>query len=71
MRALLSLNSQITKEDLVWGMDPLMKNTFKIPEEGRGSVPAKGYLFPISGPIFGLWPKSLCQNLSRNCKMKN
>ena len=45
--ALLSLNSQITKEDLVWGTNPLMKNSFKLPEARRGSVPLQGVLFPI------------------------
>ena len=52
MGALLSLNSQITKEASVWGMNLLMKNSFKLLEARRGSVPAKGCLFPILEPFF-------------------
>ena len=36
--ALLSLNSLITKEDSVWGMNPLMKNSFKLSEARRGNA---------------------------------
>ena len=36
--ALLSLNSLITKEDSVWGMNPFMKNSFKLSEARRGNA---------------------------------
>ena len=36
--ALLSLNSLITKEDSVWGMNPLMKNSFKFSEARKGNA---------------------------------
>ena len=69
--ALLSLNSHIIKEDSFWGMKPLMRNSFKLLEERKGSVPLQGCLFAISGPLFGLQPRSLCQNLSRNWKTRS
>ena len=52
-------------------MNPLMKSSFKLLEERRGSVPLQGYLSLILGPLFWLWPRSLCQKFSRNWKKRS